>query len=148
MEGSARGPANYGQLDPSVVNGSGPGPMIGVPAGGTPPGPGGGAPGPTGAAPGPAAYSLPQQPVPQQTIQQPVQPPPANFNPMPPGVQELNAPVQSIEQLNYEELQAKYERVRKLVTWQALMLLSIGMAAAFYLYVSIKGKVAPVEVVA
>lgn len=150
MEGSSTGPANFGQLDPSVVNGSGPGPMMSVPAGGTSPGVGGGVGG--GAAPGPAAVSLPgvQQQTPQQAVQQPVQQPvqPPPYNPMPPGVAELNNPAGAIAQLNLDELQAKYDRVRKLAVSSTTALIAIGVLAAMFLYLSIKGRVTvPTEVV-
>jgi hypothetical protein len=139
MEGSAQGPASFGQLDPSVINGSGPGPMAAVPLGG---GPGGAPPvgGGGGATPGPAAFSMPGQPQPQpQAIQQPV--PQAMHNPMPPGVQELNAPVESILLTEIQELKDSFQKVRRITVAQGAILFALGVAVIFYLTNSIKAKV-------
>jgi hypothetical protein len=141
MEGSATGPANFGQLDPAVVNGSGSGPMAAVPAGGgpggVPPAAGGG-----GAAPGPAAFSMPgqSQPTPPpQVIQQP--PPQAMHNPMPPGFQELNAPVESILLTEIQELKESFSKVRRITVAQGAILFALGVAVIFYLTNTIKARV-------
>lgn len=138
MEGSATGPANFGQLDPSVVNGSGSGPMAAVPQGG---GPGGAPPngGGQGATPGPAAFSMPGQEPQQAPIQQPV--PQVIHNPMPPGIQELNAPVESILLTELQEMKAQFKHVRKITMMQGMALTCISLAVIFYLSNTIKAKV-------
>lgn len=142
MEGSSpQRPANFGALDPSIVNGSGPGPMAQVPVGGGP----GGAPAPAmaAAAPGPAAFSMPtppqpaqQQPVPQPPVQQP-------YNPMPPGVAELNAPVESILLTELQELKDAFRHVRKITLVQGAALFCIALAVIFYLSNSLQSKITP-----
>lgn len=136
MEGSPTRPASFGQLDPSVVNGSGAGPMAAVPAGGGPGGvpPTGGAGQGQGTAPGPAAFAMP---TPQQPVKQ------SQFNPMPPGVAELNAPAESVLLTEMQELKDAFIRVRKITLIQGLALFSIGLALIFYLASKIQTKIEP-----
>lgn len=134
MEGST-GPANFGQLDPTVINGSGQGPMAQVPVGSGPGGVPNAQPMPT---PGPAATAFPTQ----QPIAQPQsRPTPPPFNPMPPNVQELNAPAESVLLTEMQELKDQFKHVRKITVAQGAILFCLGVAVIFYFTSSVKAKV-------
>jgi hypothetical protein len=89
----------------------------------------------------------PQQPIPQQPMQQPIQPPaPQPYNAMPPGVAELNAPVESILLTELQELKDAFKHVRKITLYQGLALFCISLAVIFYLSNSLQTKISPPEV--
>jgi len=135
----SRGPAAT-SLDPTIVGvPNGAGPMANVPAGGSPPGPVAGNVAMPSAAPGPAAYALPPQAMPQ-----PVQ----QFNPMPQGVAELNAPAESILLTEMQDLKASFLHVRKLNMMQGAILFALGIACIAYLTHNAKLKINPPEVAA
>lgn len=134
MEGSQR-PASFGQLDSSVVNGSGPGAMASVPAPGTPVSGGGAMPPQAMPTPGPAATAMaqPQMPMPPT--------PPPVYNPMPPGIPELNEPAESVLLTELQELKAAAQAAIKLNRIYALLLLGAGMAMIYYIGSNVKAKV-------
>lgn len=140
MEGSSAGPASFGQLDPSIVNGSGPGPMAAVPIGGGPGSPGGGGIPQSMPTPGPAATAMPT-PQPQPQVIQSPPPYPNALNPMPPNVPELNAPSESVLLTEMQELKSQFKHVRKITVAQGAILFCLGVAVIFYLTNSVKAKV-------